>query len=205
MTDIKKIFLPVLVILLFVIILLQRCNNNPGKIIPGPDTTIVYDTIVVHDTVRGKIVYIHSKPDVLWKTDTAYRPDTNYNGLLKQYTKLGDDYFSLRTFKTEFSVDPYGTVTVTDEIKTNELINTTMISNLKIPEKTITITKYSEPKRQLYAGVELFGNPTSLLTGAQANMLYKDKKDRIFGAGVGWNGEIQYSVSSYWKIKLNNR
>jgi hypothetical protein len=35
-------------------------------------------------------------------------------------------------------------------------------------------------------------------------LLYKNKKDQIFGAslGINTNGSVVYGVSSYWKIKL---
>jgi len=33
--------------------------------------------------------------------------------------------------------------------------------------------------------------------------LYKDRKDRVFGLSVGYDGtQVVYGVSSYWKIKF---
>lgn len=191
----------VLIIVLFLIIILQRCNRTDVPII-APKIDTITKIITIHDTVIGKPKYIKTKPDTIWQTMPEYVPDTNYPGLLKQYTDIGNKLFAQNIYKTKFPIDTFGFVTVFDTVQKNTLIGSKLISDLKIPEKIITITEQAPPKRQVYVGMALIGNPTDLLNGMQIGALYKDKKDRIFGVHVGYNGEIQYSLSSYWKLKF---
>jgi len=63
------------------------------------------------------------------------------------------------------------------------------------------------PKRQLYVGGGLDGtyiNKTPNINVAKAGLLFKTKKDQIYGVtvGVSINGYLVYGIQSYWKIKL---
>lgn len=183
------------------IVIFQRCGGGKWEA-PAPkiDTVIVYKEI--HDTVKGKTKFIKGESDTLWSTVTEYIPDTSYPKLLGQYKKLGDQYFEKNVYETEFTLGVYGKAKVTDSISTNKLISSKLTFDLLIPEKTITIKEQLPPKRQLYVGAGITGNPSSYLNGVYVGALYKDKKDKLFGASVGYNGQIVYGLSSYWKIKF---
>ena len=89
---------------------------------------------------------------------------------------------------------------------TNWLGKRTLKENYKIPEvtKTVTITKYAEPTRQLYVGGGINATSLSSFRSVEGGVLYKNKRDQILGAKVGINvdGTVIYGVQSYWKIKL---
>jgi hypothetical protein len=190
------------IIVLLVIILLQNKSCVPEPPAPSKiDTVIVYET--VRDTIEIKIpVLVASKPDTVWQDREEQTPDTTYNGLLKQYTDLGNRYFTTNTFQSRFQIANYGSVTVTDSIYGNWLMSSTLISDLKIPTTTITIEKDRPAKNQLYIGATFTGNATYPISGVYGGLLLKTKGDRIYGGSVGWTGEVTYGFSLYYKIKI---
>lgn len=196
-------FLYLVIGFLLVIVLLQRCGGGgktPETPSPKIDTVIKY--ITVHDTVKGKIKYIKGETDTSWITLIQHVPDTNYPILLKQYKALGDRHFKTNVYKTKFPIK-YGSAQVTDSIFGNELVNSNIELDVIFPEKTITIVKPAPPVRQLYIGTFLTGDKKDFINSINVGLLYKDRKDKVFGLSVGYNnvGTIQYGASSYWKIK----
>jgi hypothetical protein len=67
---------------------------------------------------------------------------------------------------------------------------------------TTTITKYAPAKGALFIGGGITGNKNGVEL-LQGGLLYKSKKDKVFGLNLGINGNSQiiYGVQSYWKIK----
>jgi hypothetical protein len=191
----------VILALLFVI-LLQKCGDSPEPPAkPKIDTVIQY--IEVHDTVKGKTKFVKGKPDTLWMDSLVYRPDTLYPKLLQQYKELGYKHFSTNIFRSEFILGEYGKATVTDSVNHNMLIGSSMSYNIKVPEKTITITKPEDPKRQVYVGFGAYGNKRNFVDGVYVAGMYKDKQDRLTGVSVGYqNNQVQFGLSSFWKLKL---
>ena len=166
---------------------------------PKIDTVISY--IHVHDTVPGKsITRIKTNLDTLWIDSIEYVPNPNYAELLAQYKELGDKFFTKSVYSTLFNVK-YGVVKVIDTITNNKLVGNRLELDLQIPEKTITIVKPAPPVREVYLGTIATGDRSSFINGVSVGGLYKDKKDKIFGASLGYNGKIQYGVSLYYKIK----
>ncbi len=196
----KNVILSAIIGALFLIVILQRCDKPDGN--GGTsDTTILikYDTI--HDTVKGEPIYIGGEIDTLWQIDPTWVPASKYEDLLKQYMALGERFFRSNDYKTIFDIQ-YGKITVFDTLKQNELVGTNLISDIIVPEKIITITKSAPPSRQIYVGGGIVGDPKDLINGAFVGGLYKDRKDRIFGANVIYDDGLKYSLSSYWKIKF---
>lgn len=202
--------LPYLVILvLFGIILLLRCNNNNNQSPKLRDTlstkiTIIHDTI--HDTIPGKPVLVKSEPTIKWKDSIVYKPDTSYNGLLYQYDLLGDKHFSKNIYKTKFSLGKYGSALSIDTVVANQITGSSLSYDIVIPEttKTIVIQEPVKPKNQIYIGGGLTGNQMSLVNGIQGGIIYKNKKDQIFQAQIRqpFSALTEYSISTYWKIKF---
>lgn len=194
-------YIPYIVaLILLIIILLQNksCKTSPVK--ETRDTVIVY--IHIHDTVPGKTIYIKSEPDTVWLTKTEYKPDSTYNGLLKQYTFLGNNYFEKRLFNTTFQIADYGTVSVTDTIRENKLIGSSLITELNIPVTTITVEKESPPKTRLYFGISVTGTKTFPIRGIYGDGLLKTKNERIYGFGVGYDGELVYKGTLLWPLRF---
>jgi hypothetical protein len=196
-----------IIVVLFGIILLQRCGKAP--IIPEKpkiDTVVKHDTLVIHDTIHLKPKLIKTEPEIKWRDSIVYVPDTSYKGLLKQYDALGDKYFSRNIYRTPFKLGSYGDATVIDTISSNKILGNSIIYNIKIPivTNTITIEKPYKPVNQLYFGGGISGNQLSLINSVELGFLYKNKKDQIFGvkAQQSFNYGTSYGLSSYWKIKF---
>lgn len=196
--------LPVYFTLIVVIILLLF--NKGGFFKPTERDIIKIDTVVVYkhitDTVPGKTVYIKTKIDTSkWMLKSENKPDTSYVGLLSQYKNLGNKHFSTNIYQTKFEIDTFGTVTVTDSIRANELVHTNLITDLKIPTTTVTIEKEAPKKRQLFVGGTATLNQTRLFPGVYGGLLYKSKKDQLFGVSLGYNKGPEVGGSFY--IPLN--
>jgi len=191
------------IIALVAVVLFQRTGCT---YIPAEASKPIIDTFIniveVHDTIKGKPVFIKAKRDTLWRDSLIFQPDTNYANLLKQYIALGDSHFAKNIYKTSYELDSFGTASVVDTVSANKLTGRLISYNLNIPTKTITVTKTAPPVKQLYIGGGLYGNPLTVIKSVNLGVLYKDKQDRIFVASVGFDGQPIYGFQSYWKVKL---
>lgn len=192
------------ILVLLVIILLQNrsCESPKPQITPPQiDTVVIYEQI--HDTIPGKPVYISTKIDTsIWMKKKDYAPDTTYSGLLLQYKILGNKHFSTNVFETEFKIGDYGYITITDSIRTNWLISSVITTNLSIPITTITVEKETPSKNQLYIGTIFTGNKINPISGVYIGGILKTKRDRLYGLSIGYDGNVSYAGSLYYKIKL---
>ena len=184
----------------------RGCEKGSG--IKGPDTLVVHDTTwQIHDkTIIKEVPVLKEIPvshEVLVKT---YQADTNYPGLKKQYEELAKRYASRRVYRDSVKVGTHGYIEVIDTVGENKLGKRTTKDNFKIPivKETMTITKYAEPTRQLYVGGGINNSSLTSFRSVEAGILYKTKKDQIFGGKVNVNvdGSVTYGVQSYWKIKM---
>lgn len=191
------------IVLLTIIMFFQKCDK-PSHVVPVPRIDTIVNYVEIHDTVIiKKTKLIKSEPDTLWKDSVLYMPDTSYPRLLKQYKDIGNRFYTTHMYKTVFPIGNYGSVSVVDVVKANQLISSQLVSNLVIPEKTVTIIKQSPPTRQIYLGLGAYGSKRNFVDGVYVGGIYKDKQDRLSGASVGYsNGQLNVGVSSYWKIKF---
>jgi len=189
------------IIALFGIILLQRCFT-PKASAPASIVKIdtVYQQVLVKETVQGKpIVRIKTQLDTQWLESINYISDTNYPKLLEDYQMLADKLAMKSVYQTTFNVK-YGKAKVIDTIGHNMLINSSLELDLNIPEKIVM--KPIPPVRQVYVGFGILGVQSKGVTGGFVGGLYKDKKDRVFGANLGvYDNKLYYGASNYWKIK----
>lgn len=185
-------------VLLVIILLQNQCDGpkTPPKEIR--DTVIVYEHI--RDTIKGETVYLKGKTlkDTVWLTEN--KPDSTYNGLLKQYTTLGNNHFEKRIFKSNFSIADYGTITVYDTIRANSLTGNSIVTDLNIPVTTITVEKEAPLKTRLYYGITLTGTKSLSVNGIYGDILLKTKKEKIYNFGIGWSGEVTYKGGIYWPL-----
>jgi hypothetical protein len=190
-----------IVILLGVVFFQHNKIKNFQPEPPKTDTVVNY--IEVHDTVAGKPKLVKViDTDTVFYPKIEYLPHPDYDVLLGQYENLIVKHFSKNVFQTTVPIK-YGIATIIDTVTENKSIGNQLILDLKFPENTITITKPALPVRQYYLGTIGTLTPQDFLNSVSVGGLYKDKKDRIFGASIGLNGSgnIQYGVSSYIKIK----
>jgi len=203
--NLKKISLSeILVIVLLIIILLQRCSKDP-VVVEQPkiirDTTWVFKDSTV--TKQPQIIKTITVPVEQWNTE--YLPDTSsMSKLIAQYNELANKFLALNISTDSIVVDTIGKVYITDTVTTNIIKNRKLSYNFKFPTITNTII-LPEPKRtQWYVGGTIQGEQGAIISQINANLLIKNKKDQIFGGSVGLNnsGALQIGISSFWKIKL---
>lgn len=199
--NLTKILTLSIVILLGVVLFQYNKIKNFQPPAPKVDTVVNY--IEVHDTVVGKpkLIKVIDK-DTIFYPKIEYLPHPDYDILLTQYENLITKHFSKNVFETRIPIK-YGVATILDTVTENKSIGNQLILDVIFPEKTITITKPAPPTRQYFLGTIGSLTREDFLNSVSIGGLYKDKKDRIFGASIGINesGKIQYGVSSYIKIK----
>lgn len=195
--------LPYIVIaVLILIICLGRCKTP--IVIPPPTVITIIDTIKITDTVKSKPKLIRGDSIPYEKWDTLYIPDTTYKGLKAQYFTMANDYLSSKYYSDTLKINDSitGWVYVKDTVQKNLLMGRGYEYSLSYPKVTTIITLPAPKVRQLYVGGQLSGNQSSPISKAEVGLLYKDKKDQVFGVHVGYSNQIIYGISSYWKIKL---
>lgn len=201
---IKNNFLNLIVLILVVVILLQKCGNNA----PSEKPAITRDTVWVH---KDSVVY--SKPQIIKTipvniyTDTTlikYLPDSNYTDLLKQYQSVVYELLNKNVYLDSLKIDSLGYVKVLDTLSKNLIIGRSYKYDLKYPIVKETITLPAKKVNQVYVGGGLFGTRLTPIQTIHLGLLFKSKKDGVVipSVGVDKNLEIQYGIQSYWKIKL---
>ncbi len=193
--------LSIAILILAVIIVLQRSNSSPD---------IIEKPIVIRDIIwQKKDSVIYTSPKVVQTIpikiiSEKYLPDPNYDKLVLQYQELVKLHLAKNIQKDSVQIDSIGFVKVTDTVQNNIVQNRKWEYNIKYP--IIKETVIQPPKRvnQLYIGGGLQGNQYNIINSINGGILYKNKKDQLYGLsiGVNTNGQVVYGVSSYWKIKF---
>lgn len=200
--------LGLVIIALVGILAFQRGCFNGNSEAKGPDTLVVHDTTWQEHTkiVVKDVPVIHEIPVTREVLVKEYQADTSYPKLKAQYEALVKNYASKRVYKDSVKVGTFGHIEITDTVSENKLSKRTAKDNFKIPivKETMTITKYAEPKRQLYIGGGINLNSGPNVRSAEAGLLYKTKKDQIYGTkiNIGVDGTITYGFNMYYKLNF---
>ena len=193
--------LSIAILILAVIIVLQRSNSSPD---------IIEKPIVIRDTVwQKKDSVIYTSPKVVQTIplkiiSEKYLPDPNYDKLVLQYQELVKLHLAKNIQKDSVQIDSIGFVKVTDTVQNNIVQNRKWEYNIKYPIIKETIIEPPKKINQLYIGGGLQGNQYNIINSINGGILYKNKKDQLYGLsiGVNTNGQVVYGLSSYWKIKF---
>lgn len=206
--DLKKVSISeILVLVLLVIILLQKCGGGNKETVVEPK--IFRDTVWIHkdNTITSKPEVIktipYSVPIDRWNTE--YLPDTSeMSNLVKQYEALVRELLAKNINVDSLTIDSIGHIYITDTVSKNMITGRSTHYNLKYPSITTTIIVPEPKKTQWYYGGFVQGEKGNLIDEIGAGLLIKNKRDQIFGGHVGLSnsGNLQVGVSSYWKIKL---
>jgi transcriptional antiterminator Rof (Rho-off) len=203
----KKLDFKTLMILclIIIILLLRMCDGESNEVKKG-DTIKVngkkYE-VVDHrrDTTyitRDSIVYKKGKDIKVEVKVPVYVPaNVDTQEILK-------DYFSRRFYIDTLDLGQKSFVIVKDTITENKILSRVFESS--ITERIINDTLFlvEPPKRQMFIGFQMGFDKKDIINYGGLNLLYKDKKDKIFGLGLGINSNSQPTImgSMNWKIKL---
>lgn len=201
MEFIKRNFLFVLVLILIGIIFVERWEKV--KIVERLPS-IVRDTVWVKtsNTINTKPLLTETiLPTIVEK---YYIADTNKVKLTEQYNELVKLYLSKNIHKDTIKIDSIGSITITDTVTKNLIKGRKVFYDLKYPVITNTITLSYKPRNQLYYGGGVQGNLINPINQVDIGILYKNKKDQIYGGLVGLdiNGQVQYGLKMYWKLSF---
>ena len=192
-------FLNIVVFALFAFLLVSRCDHKTDM-----KPTVVIDTLWVrHDSIvlsKPKFIYSISPVRTELIKEIQYVPDTNYKGLLKQYQALLVLYLNKNIIVDTLKFEKFGYVSITDTVHKNLVASRKYNYHIKYPEITEKITLHP---RQFFIGGGLQGNKIDLVNQINLGVLYKNKKDQIFGASVGLSkiGSVEYNINYYTHIK----
>ena len=201
----NKFYLGIIAVLIVIIFLQRACTPKCPTV---TQVLPIYDTILKHDTSTiHKKVWLKFHDTTYLPGDTIYKVDTNCEVTKRRFIKLAKQHVVRNIYIDTIFIDTFGKVFIYDTVQYNKLGTRGIVKNYTIPIITKYIKVPEEPKRQLYIGGGLDGtyiNKTPMINAAKAGLLYKNKKDQIYGAtvGVSINGYLVYGLQSYWKIKL---
>jgi len=207
--SLKKIsILEILVLVLLIVILLQRCGGG------ARDKDTIFESKIIRDTswvIKDSI--INTKPQI-FKTETytipvdrwntEYLPDTNYDKLIKQYEDLVRELLAKNISSDSIKIDSIGHVYIIDTVSKNMITGRSTRYNVNYPIITNTVIVPEKKKVQLYVGGGVQGEKSRIINQINGGLLLKNKKDQIFGvyAGTSIDGIPIFGVQSFWKIKL---
>ena len=117
------------------------------------------------------------------------------------------DYYSKYVYQDVLDLDTLGSVTIIDTVSQNKIQSRQFTSDIIIPTKTVTNTTYINDKG-FYYGVGL-GINQQMLHSVSGEVLYKTKRNTIYGVGLGLGRDNQLlspvvSGKVYWKIGKKN-
>jgi hypothetical protein len=201
MKFIKDNLLTVVILVLLSIIILQKCGAPAPVEAPTVvrDTTwIVKDSLIVSKPQLIKSISIESHDTII----NQYLPDTNYAKLVIQYQEVVNTLLAKNIHSDSIRIDSNGYVKITDTVQRNLITGRSSQVNIRYPIIKETITLPAKKVTQMYVGGLLQANPGINQIGVGA--LLKTRNDFLFGTSLGVNtdGNIQYGVGAYWKLKL---
>jgi len=226
----KKYFKEILIVGLIIVILLMRACSGDSSVdqkdivkVDGKDYELLeqkIDTVFVDKIVEVK-KYVPKYVDRVVEKVVEIPADVDSLKIIEDYYSkyIVKDTLNLTyDFGPEITVDSLGTKPnpslgfgiLTDTISQNQIISRDIKWNFQIP--TIYNTKIVKelPTRQLYYGIGAGFNKTDFIGSAKFGILYKDKKDKVFGLDLGVlnaNNNVTPYVggSMYWKLSFKKK
>jgi hypothetical protein len=201
MKFIKDNLLTVVILVLLSIIILQKCGAPAPVEAPTVvrDTTwIVKDSLIVSKPQLIKSISIESHDTII----NQYLPDTNYAKLVIQYQEVVNTLLAKNIHSDSIRIDSNGYVKITDTVQRNLITGRSSQVNIRYPIVKETITLPAKKVTQMYVGGVVQAAPA--INQISVGALLKTRNDFLFGTSLGVNtdGNIQYGVGAYWKLKL---
>jgi len=207
MKNILKLDFKTLVILglIIVVLLMRMCDGEKPQSTEGEIIDVNGKKYEVVDK-KSDTTYI-TKDSLIYKKGKDIRVEVEvpiYIPAQVDTQLILKDFFSKRFYKDTIDLGQNSFVIINDTISENKILSRGF--NSSITERIIkdTFLLKELPKRQVYLGLTGGFDKENIVNYAGPSLLYKDKKDKIFGLGAGINNSKQISLqgSIYWKIKL---
>ena len=199
----QKVYIAVIGVLILIILLQRSCTPEYGPGLATNTKEIVYDTIW-RDVVKTeyKKLKVFSRDTSYLPGDTVFKADPSYDKLKIQYELLVNNYAARNIYRDSLQLDTLGYIVLLDTLQYNKVQSRTYNYNYKLP--TVIGFVQTPPRRQLYIGGGISIDRSLGLSNLQAGLLYKTRKDQIFGlhTGISQNLEPYLGGSMYWKIQL---
>ena len=189
MKDFFKNIQSVLLVILVIALIIKSCGGKT----PEPEVIIHTDVeyITVEKSVPEYVPKWKTRIEIINKID-SFLIDVDTSAILT-------DYYAKYYYNDVQDFDSFK-LTILDTVTQNMITGRQIKYTLTYPKYTVTEKIYIN-KRQVYAGLGIQGLP-SQLNYVGGEMLYKNKKNQIYGFGGGINQNFQpvISVRMYWKI-----
>ena len=204
----KTNFQFLVIVALAVVLFFQRTTQPTPQL--QPTIIVVSDTSFRNHTgqTTTQPILVQTIPYPVERITKEYQPDTNYAKLRLQYEDLRDKFLATNVQRDTLKVDTLGTVAATVYTSKNKVDTINWNYNLKerVITNNITIKEPYKPRNQFYLGGGLSATPQLKITGVEAGLLFKNKKDQIFGLSGGYNlsDGTYVKAQSFWKIRLGN-
>jgi len=201
-------------IIVILIILLFLAFFNPGGHLPNRTVLkldsipyVVSDTVTIDSLVEVEVeIEVPVEIEVEKRIEVPVLTPVDTNEILKVY-------FAKIEHKEVLTLpNNVGTVTITDTISKNSIVNRKFISDIK--QMIVKDTIYTkEPKKgQMFFGFNGGLNKSNVVSHIGTGLMYKTKEDKIFHVGLGVANRLLDGTSGqftpyvdggvYWKIKL---
>tara|TARA_R100001440_G_scaffold35954_1_gene55059 strand:- start:795 stop:1451 length:657 start_codon:yes stop_codon:yes gene_type:complete len=187
--------------LIIVIFLLRECRGE-SKGAPVEPVTVVkvetkYDTIV--ETVETYIPEYRTK--IKWKTKTVHDTVEVHDTVPIDTLSILEDYFATYAYTDTLKKDSV-TFVINDTISQNRILSRGINYSLVYPTKIIQ-TEREVNKRELYLGFGI-GGDRQQLSFVGSELLLRNKKERIYGVGLGINQNFEpiLTFKMSWKVKM---
>ncbi|HUS00694.1 MAG TPA: hypothetical protein VMY77_03160 [Chitinophagaceae bacterium] len=211
MNWLKNNALMLIILVMAVIIYFQRCNDKSTAVVSKTDTVVSVQYVPQKQQTIPPYqpIIIESKQPA--SIPQQYQASQDPNILLKQYLDAINKLLVVNYYKDTIRLkdsagNDVGSVMSNDVVTENQIKSRDFSYALKIPQitRTITIQEGYKPKGQLFIGGSINGSPTNYVSAFEAGLMYKNKKDQLYGAkaGIGTTGGMYYGVQSYWKVKF---
>ena len=187
--------------LIIVIFLLRECRGE-SKGTPVEPVTVVkvetkYDTIV--EKVETYIPEYRTK--IKWKTKTVHDTVEVHDTVPVDTLSILEDYFATYAYTDTLKKDSV-TFIINDTISQNRILSRGINYSLVYPTKIIQ-TEREVNKRELYLGFGIGGDKQQL-SFVGSELLLRNKKERIYGVGLGINQNFEpiLTFKMSWKVKM---
>ena len=202
MKSIFKNFQSLIIIgLIIVIFLLRECRGEKSPLPTEPVKVVKVET--KYDTIVKEVTsYVPEyRTEVKLKTKTIHDTIEVHDTIPIDTASILEDYFKAYAYNDTLKEDSI-TLIVNDIISQNQIMSRNIKYSLVYPT-TIIQTEREVNKRELYLGFGI-GGDRQQLSFVGSELLLRNKKERIYGVGLGINQNFEpiLTFKMSWKVKM---